>query len=500
MSKVGRNDPCPCGSGKKYKKCCIDKETSIFSEELKNDHDVPSDDRWEDEETNDSLFGLNDFNEENEEFYDQDSPETDDDSEYIEEEILDEDKNRNDEDLPGRRVTNDDPRYFSQLKEDTTPKISKKEEKLIDEWYLNYGILKNPFDIKNHIEDFMGKYPRLVENMELHHEVIFELAGDFLKIDRYDEFIEFLFQFRSKFPESYLKSFGFYDYNIVVWLISKNRIEEIPQYLENFIKYPVDFVDKLFELLDLLCATNNSSFALSLVNEIYPFVFYSKEVFGGDSIVSPLIIDQYSKILHPDYTDNEIDQLVESLKKIKVDLWDQYYNSEFWKSLFGIMLKPFSKWEESVPRKKAEFHRLHSEMINNYHRFLKEKTGVSWITANFFTEKLSKYFHLWVEDSPKPHKVLFDFSQATIDETIGPLIRNMIWIDFTGYVGYFNAIYYFADYLFVCGNIDAIQRDKIQADCSALYNKPLEQFKKQYDESLALNQFPLWGKIQYQDQ
>jgi len=22
--KVGRNDPCPCGSGKKYKKCCLD--------------------------------------------------------------------------------------------------------------------------------------------------------------------------------------------------------------------------------------------------------------------------------------------------------------------------------------------------------------------------------------------------------------------------------------------------------------------------------------------
>jgi uncharacterized protein YecA (UPF0149 family) len=23
---VGRNDPCPCGSGKKYKKCCLGKE------------------------------------------------------------------------------------------------------------------------------------------------------------------------------------------------------------------------------------------------------------------------------------------------------------------------------------------------------------------------------------------------------------------------------------------------------------------------------------------
>lgn len=25
MANVGRNDPCPCGSGKKYKKCCEDK-------------------------------------------------------------------------------------------------------------------------------------------------------------------------------------------------------------------------------------------------------------------------------------------------------------------------------------------------------------------------------------------------------------------------------------------------------------------------------------------
>ena len=25
-AKVGPNDPCPCGSGKKYKKCCRDKD------------------------------------------------------------------------------------------------------------------------------------------------------------------------------------------------------------------------------------------------------------------------------------------------------------------------------------------------------------------------------------------------------------------------------------------------------------------------------------------
>lgn len=28
MDKIGRNDPCPCGSGKKYKKCCLGNSTS----------------------------------------------------------------------------------------------------------------------------------------------------------------------------------------------------------------------------------------------------------------------------------------------------------------------------------------------------------------------------------------------------------------------------------------------------------------------------------------
>jgi len=32
MSQIGRNDPCPCGSGKKYKKCCLAKEEAVAAE------------------------------------------------------------------------------------------------------------------------------------------------------------------------------------------------------------------------------------------------------------------------------------------------------------------------------------------------------------------------------------------------------------------------------------------------------------------------------------
>ena len=37
MSKIGRNNPCPCGSGKKYKRCCEKKESKVKRSELPAD-------------------------------------------------------------------------------------------------------------------------------------------------------------------------------------------------------------------------------------------------------------------------------------------------------------------------------------------------------------------------------------------------------------------------------------------------------------------------------
>ena len=37
MTKIGRNDPCPCGSGKKYKHCCLGSETDSQGENLSQD-------------------------------------------------------------------------------------------------------------------------------------------------------------------------------------------------------------------------------------------------------------------------------------------------------------------------------------------------------------------------------------------------------------------------------------------------------------------------------
>jgi len=58
MKKIGRNDPCPCGSGKKYKKCCLpkdeEKELREDEAELRSQSLLPKD-RFEEGGAQDTL-------------------------------------------------------------------------------------------------------------------------------------------------------------------------------------------------------------------------------------------------------------------------------------------------------------------------------------------------------------------------------------------------------------------------------------------------------------
>jgi len=43
MPKIQRNEPCPCGSGKKYKKCCLGRDEAVAEEHrLQHSHDFVS--------------------------------------------------------------------------------------------------------------------------------------------------------------------------------------------------------------------------------------------------------------------------------------------------------------------------------------------------------------------------------------------------------------------------------------------------------------------------
>ena len=43
MSKTGRNDACPCGSGKKYKKCCLSVDNAARAENVNQEQELVAD-------------------------------------------------------------------------------------------------------------------------------------------------------------------------------------------------------------------------------------------------------------------------------------------------------------------------------------------------------------------------------------------------------------------------------------------------------------------------
>ncbi len=148
------------------------------------------------------------------------------------------------------------------------PEITTKEETEVDNWWNEYKKMKDPDAIKKHLSNFLENNSKdVVHNLGLEHEVLFELIADYVKEDREDEIIPYMMEFREKFPEIYVKSAGYYDSDIISWLISKNRIGEIKKHLNYFEKYPIVNIDGLLETKDLLFATNNAELILPVIEK-----------------------------------------------------------------------------------------------------------------------------------------------------------------------------------------------------------------------------------------
>ncbi len=212
MSKIGRNDPCPCGSGKKYKKCCLPKEQqrSIASKRKEK-----TDDFFEDLPAEPDGFR---------------------------------DENEAMETSAQTELKLDDEPFVSPTISDEVTEISEEENALVDAWWKAYLGMQDPDEIIRHLEGFFHAHPRLVPNLELHHEVLFELGAQLVKAGRAADYIELLQRVRRDFPDTYLKSFSYYDLDIIRYKISSQEPEGIEDYLNWFEEYPDHDADNLFSL------------------------------------------------------------------------------------------------------------------------------------------------------------------------------------------------------------------------------------------------------------
>ena len=213
MSKIKRNDPCHCGSGKKYKKCCLRKEEEDrrFEDDLKSGF-VPnsSDEDWEEESApKPEQEACRD------EAYDEEGEEFDD-------EPFDPEEEKEDDG------------------EEEQTFLSKEEDQLIENWWGEYSTMKDPDILYAHVEKFLDEYPHLVTDLNLDEEPLFQLDGMYARKKRYDKYPALLNRLRTEFPEAYQQGAGYFDNSFITHLIINNRKEEVREYLGFFRQYPAE--------------------------------------------------------------------------------------------------------------------------------------------------------------------------------------------------------------------------------------------------------------------
>lgn len=120
MSKLGRNEPCHCGSGKKYKKCCLNKD------EEKNQMD-----------SNSNNEGCTDYEDDFEEIFEEE--------EEIAEAEFEDITDREEYDNIKHKIKELRKKYACKKFEENPSDISPYEQKIVDAWWHKFDDVYEEF-------------------------------------------------------------------------------------------------------------------------------------------------------------------------------------------------------------------------------------------------------------------------------------------------------------------------------------------------------------------
>ncbi len=447
MSKLGRNEPCHCGSGKKYKKCCLNKD------EEKNRMDINS---------NNEGYIDDDF----EEIFEEEEEEEIVDAEF--EDITDkEDHKKINNKLKELRK-----KYSCKKFEEEPSDISPDEQKIVDAWWHKFeDVYMKNFDLFKCIDlikDFVINHPKLVPNLYLHEEAIFEIEGNSLRSGNYDDFINFLKWYRDNSFNAYILGGTYYDLSLITYQLVNDDVTAITKYFSIYKEYPGHDPDNLMRLVDLFQATNNHELLIELLEDIYPYVYYSPGIIGVEDFVQPILKDTLCKYLKRDYTDQDIDSIVNTMKDFSNLFPDMFVqtNREFWIHLLEDMYKRVPEEKHLKNKKEAEEYFVH--IRNHFEVFLHEARGKHWITAEYYSVLILEYLCKPLEKN-KIAKKPFQLNKERVDNYLANQFRDIIGIREIPGLSFIQALFYFNEYLWETGLISSECQDSNEGVCRDLH-------------------------------
>ena len=475
MAKIGRNAPCPCGSGKKYKKCCLKKDEQEKIEQRQF---------WEEGKKTRSTLEK-----EKEEFFEP-SPEEEHGEERHDDEESDFDYDEEYEEDAAESDASPMPEVEIAQIEREIDEPTERENRIIDEWYEQHLKLEDPGEMKAHLYAFIDRHPDLVDKMALYEEVLFEIVHAFAAKDDHAGAAEMLERIRREYPFTYKQSYGYYDLYMAAFKLATGHKNEIPKYLDLFIEYPDHDPDELFELIDLLQMGNCIDILDDFIPRIYVPVCSSSNIFGGNAIMDTVSSLCFAKFAKPDYTRKDIEDLSDKLMALEVPMNEKYCSPEELEKSFSQTFASVSGWKIDDCRREKKLIERYREIAKNFQGWLYVRKGMDWAAADVNTRKVFDYLVEVLPEKKLP-KQPFVFSKDLISDTLEKLSKSFLSVASVKYLGTLNAIFHFADYMNETESITPEFRDDIQKWCRELYDESYPVLKNRQFEAVAFQRFPL---------
>ena len=449
--KAGRNDPCPCGSGKKYKKCCLEKEEqAALSANLAA---TPRSSRYEpfadepqpkDKPADENREGkLNMFGKEEEP-----------------DDVLEEE----DDDISKYRDVSDE------------------DIKIANDWWEKFRKMNDTVQEREHLMMFIEQHPDLVNHLETYHEVLSELGAHHFRDGIYETFVELLLQIRKDFPVTYKAGFEYYDSDLIYWYVSQGRSDEINMFFEYF-KKEIDYKERMDDLHLYFQAINRPNVLLSELAGANQNNRHLSWIISWNASVNTI----------QGYIDKTVnDETVQSLLNDLAEkgIVDDEHSKDNIKNRLSGYMRQFEPWSKHLQEKSLQTDDFYSRISLNFAYFLYKNTELSFSSAITYSEVISDHYHQMISGEESPADI-FCLDENSITGTINK--NNTV---FWGYKMKcfieLNAFYYYAAYLKTCGDITEEKKCELQETVTNLFRKTYEVSKDQGPEMLAFKRFPLW--------
>lgn len=444
MTSVGRNEPCPCGSGKKYKKCCLEKDRAAqyampAAAAASEADGEASDDAYEVEAAEPQAAA----------------------GKASESEDM--------EEPPRDHEPNTERRHFPEPPEDL-PDLPPGQDRLVTEWWA----ATKPFFKKRdadamlaHLTRFMDQHPDLVAHLELEHEYLFEMGAELGRRREWSRYAELLLRLRGQHPEAYARGFGYFDYDLILEQLVCGRTADVGLFFNFFNQYPESDIDNASRVIDLLAWAGAQDALLDFVKPLRVAPDDLGFSFDTDWLAFARYVPFLDARTDPDSAAQSIVATVEALGVENVPCLDV----EAVKRELLLCRKPPAKWDFGACRKHTDVETFYHDVAWNFRGFLHDSQGLPWSKAHFLARRLKRYWLRRAEDG-RP-KDPFPFDPQLLEEYICRTCRDFFHINGVCAVSLIEATWHFADYLLTCESLGKQEHQRAHDLCRDLFQRCL---------------------------